>query len=83
MNANLLQLEIHANALQENRMQRILLAQQLQDANIQDIHPARRMTQAIRFAIGNTLLAAGERIAGKNEERAVRIEAARRAPKTA
>lgn len=83
MNSNLLQLEIHAKALQADRMQRMLAAQDLRDANLQDIHPMGQMILAIRIAIGNALLGAGERISGQRQERETRLDAARRAPKTA
>lgn len=83
MNANPFHLEVHAKAIQEKRMQQMLMAQRLSDANVRDIHPARSMFRSIRRAIGNALLIAGERISGQQEERAARLDAAPRAPKTA
>lgn len=83
MNASPFHLEVHAKAIQEKRMQQMLIAQRLSDANVRDIHPARRMFRSLRIAIGNAFLIAGERISGQQEERAAQLEAAQRAPKTA
>lgn len=76
-------LDVHAQALQEKRIHRMLMAEQMRAANVFDERPVRNLFTAFRNALGAILIASGKRLHGEAIEETRPPEALRRITGTA